>query len=279
MHNSLLSCIVHAGDAEDGWRGNSQFRSVVCSRHETRIRRRPCSRNILLGIQEKATRFDAIGIGGAFAFGHFLSAIFFGTIGALLGLGVDVLIPQMFDRAAGILAGVLVIILGFWIVRGCASGKCYERRSHYRMISFQLPDVQAPQGLMFSLPVIGAIGTVFYKSVYKILYACSICLSNWVGFLFSISPPIEALAAFLLSAATGNILYGIFLAMVYGGGILLTMSLIGATEGAIFESLYKNHIRVHNRVIGVIGSVVLAFGVWFLFAQLIPGFPAPWEHY
>ncbi len=48
---------------------------------------------------------DAAGIGGAFAFGHFLSAVVFGSIGVVLGLGVDVLTPAALDVFVGLLAG------------------------------------------------------------------------------------------------------------------------------------------------------------------------------
>jgi len=223
--------------------------------------------------------FDAVGIGGAFAFGHSLSAIFFGLIGAVLGLGVEALVPELLDWFAGVLAGVLVIILGIWIVKGCVSGRCYEKRALYRMISFDLPHVETPNYKIFKVPIIGQITSVFYKSFYKILYTCSICLSNWVGFLFSVSPPISAVSAFLVSVSTGNALYGLISVFVYGVGILLAMMLVGALEGTTFEITLKRNLKAHNRMIAILGVSVVLFGVWFLIAQVIKGVPAPWEHY
>lgn len=222
---------------------------------------------------------DAAGIGGAFAFGHFLSAVIFGLIGASLGLGVDVLTPALLETSAGLLAGIMIIVLGIWIVKGCVSGRCYETRATYRMISFNLPDVTTPNITLFNLPVIGQMSTLIYKMLYKVIYACSICLSNWVGFLFSVSPPIPAIAAFLISVSTGNPLNGVILALAYGVGIFLGMSTIGALEGKFFETIHKRNIIMHNRIILILGVFVIFFGIWFLLSQIFEGIPVLWEHY
>ncbi len=222
---------------------------------------------------------DAVGIGGAFAFGHSLSAIIFGVAGAVLGLGVKALTPGLLDQFAGVLAGVLVIILGVWIVRGCVSGRCYEKRSRYRMISFSLPEIEPPNHRIFKMPLIGLISTILYKCLYKILYSCSICLSNWVGFLFSISPPIPTVSVFLVSVSTGNLFYGLISVLVYGVGILSAMTLVGAVEGTVLETMLKRSLKMHDRMIAALGVTVLLFGVWFLLAQIIDWIPAPWEHY
>ncbi|MFC1754147.1 hypothetical protein ACFL96_12290 [Thermoproteota archaeon] len=121
---------------------------------------------------------DSAGIGGAFAFGHFLSAVVFGLIGVSFGLGVNVLTPVLLETSTGLLAGIMIIVLGIWIVKGCVSGRCYKMRATYRMISFNLPDVTTPNIAFFNLPIIGQISTLIYKMLYKVIYACSICLSN-----------------------------------------------------------------------------------------------------
>lgn len=221
---------------------------------------------------------DAAGIGGAFAFGHFLSAVIFGLVGVAFGIGVDVLTPAILETSASLLAGIMIIILGIWIIRGCVSGRCYETRATYKMISFDLPNVTPPNVAFFNVPIIGQITTLIYKMLYKILYACSICLSNWVGFLFSVSPPIPAIAAFLISVSTGNALNGIVLALSYGVGIFIGMSTIGALEGKFFEIIHKRNIIMYNRIIFILGVFVILFGVLFLLSQ-IEGIPVLWDHY
>lgn len=221
---------------------------------------------------------DAAGIGGAFAFGHFLSAVVFGLVGVAFGIGVDVLTPAILETSASLLAGIMIIILGIWIIKGCVSGRCYETRATYKMITFDLPNVTPPNIVFFNVPIIGQINTLIYKMLYKILYACSICLSNWVGFLFSVSPPIPAIAAFLISVSTGNALNGVVLALSYGVGIFIGMSTIGALEGKFFEIIHKRNIIMYNRIIFILGVFVILFGVLFLLSQ-IEGIPILWDHY
>ena len=222
---------------------------------------------------------DAAGIGGAFAFGHFLSAVVFGTIGASLGFRVDILTPALLEVFAGLLAGSMIIVLGVWIVKSCISGRCYEKRATYQIISFNLPSIDTPNITLFSFPIIGQVSTLIYKMVYKVIFACSICLSNWVGFLFSVSPPIPAVAAFLIALSTGNVLNGFASAFAYGVGIFLGMSLIGALEGKFFETIHKRNIIMHNKLIMILGVFIIMFGVWFLLSEMIESIPTLWGHF
>lgn len=220
---------------------------------------------------------DAVGIGGAFAFGHFLSAVTFGAIGWVLGVSIEQLTPAVLEKFAGIIAGVITIVLGFWIVKGCVSGQCYHKRSGYRMIDWRLPQVDVPNNFVFQAPVLGFFSSVMYRAAYKVLFACSICLSNWVGLLYSVSPPVPAILAFTAAAIISGFVYAVGLALSYGLGILVAMSLIGATEGHILEYVWKHDSKSHDRILGVLGITVIVLGAYFLASEVLE-LPKLWEH-
>lgn len=220
---------------------------------------------------------DAVGISGGFAFGHFLSAMIFGSVGVLLGLSSDMLAPVLLERFAGLLAGVLTILLGVWIVRGCISGACYQKRKGYRMIDWRLPQVEVPDHPLFHTAFIGSISTTIYRGIYKILYTCSICLSNWVGLLYSVAPPIPAIAAVTVVGATGNILLALSLAVAYGAGILMGMTIVGMAEGTFLEALWKRKGKAHERLMWGLGVVIVSVGIYLLLSSFVQ-LPALWEH-
>jgi ABC-type nickel/cobalt efflux system permease component RcnA len=174
--------------------------------------------------------------GFKFGLGHSITVLIF----AIIALAFKVTISPFFEEMMEMMAGVLIILLGMWVVRG--AWKSYRhRRSHNHEHVHEQSGAIHTHSHDHGDGHVHRHGATFVGVITGLAGTAGVMLFGPV-----------ILAETMLQAAIFILLYGL--------GIILSMSLYGLVVGRFYQLTHKSE-RLSQMIVGATGLATVVFGV------------------
>ncbi|MFQ6137357.1 MAG: sulfite exporter TauE/SafE family protein [Candidatus Hydrothermarchaeales archaeon] len=191
-----------------------------------------------------ASNLETATLGFSFGFGHMMTLLIFGIIGLLTGL----VIPPSFERGAEIFGGLLLIVIGGIILYELAQKKVYIHQHSHR----HPEEPHTHFHLHVNQP---------HPQKHKHAHQATL-----VGGLFAFSGLRNLLIMVPIVLAT-NIWEGSFYILIFGIGVIISMSLYGLVIGK-FIYITRDSILIHRLTSILTALISLGLGIYWIGVRL-----------